>query len=520
MVEQIPTRRHQTIRSYAGLIAVIGLLALVGSGIVYVLNQAWVLQSQIGAGLGALLLLGAVLLRPDAIHTALTGRSVKYGSNAVIMSLAFLGILGLINILSVKNNREYDLTETGEFTLSEQTIQILDNISEPIQIIGFFQATDDRLKIAKDYLERYSRYTDQLTYEFHDPNIEPALAQSFELNNYGLVFISGNHRYETSRVDEQTITSGLIRVTSPEQKMVYFITGHGEPSIDDSAPEGYNLVKQALERENYLVQPINLSVITDTFLMDQAVLILAGPEHQLLDSEVQLISDWMSNGGKLMVLVDPLKPVPMRQLLHTYGLALGNDFVVDLTNSLVTLSPKGLTQQLTAPMINQYPFHEITRDLNGFQSLFPFARSITITSTDLISRTASAILSTSPDSWAETDLKSTQFEYTQDLDLPGPIHIGATVEDYDSDARLVLFGNAGFITNQNTSPQWANLDLFINAVNWLAEEEQLISIRPKQPANRRVFLTPFHSNLTLFTTVIFLPLAIFVVGIGIWWKRR
>ena len=186
MAEKRALQRRSILRSYAWLMAIISLLILVGSGIVYLLNQSWAIQAQIGAGVGVVLLLGAVLLRPDAVRTVLTGRPVKYGSNAVVMSLAFISILGLINFLVLKYEWEYDLTETGQFTLSEQTIQILEKIDRPVEVIGFFQNSDPRLNRAKDYLERYSHYTNHLTYEFHDPDVEPLLAQKYELNNYGL----------------------------------------------------------------------------------------------------------------------------------------------------------------------------------------------------------------------------------------------------------------------------------------------------------------------------------------------
>jgi ABC-type uncharacterized transport system involved in gliding motility auxiliary subunit len=171
-------------------------------------------------------------------------------------------------------------------------------------------------------------------------------------------------------------------------------------------------------------------------------------------------------------------------------------------------------------MITQYPFHEITRDLNRFQSFFPFARSVTIAPVDAPTTSVSPLLTTSPNSWAETDLASTQLEYHEGVDQSGPINIGAAAEESDSGMRLVVLGNSSFAANQSISPQVANLDLFMNAVNWLAEEEELISIRPKEPTDRQVFLTPMQNNLTLLTTLIVIPLAVFAVGMVVWWNRR
>lgn len=522
MVDRASTgeqRRSTSIRAYAWLVALVGALLFIGSGVAYLLNHAWAFKAEIGAGLGFVLLLVAVLLRPDIVRVALTGRSVRYGSNAAILSLAVIGILALLNFLAVKYHWEYDVTENQEFTLSEQTLQLVQNLDEPVQVIGFFQAGDGRLSLARKYLDRYSRHTDMLTYEFHDPNVEPALAKSFELSNYGLVFVSAQNRYETPTVDEQTITSALLRVTSKRSKIVYFITGQTPYSLANTSPEGYSMVKHALERENYQVNELNLATAT-AVPQDADILILAGADRELPEVETRLISDWLEHGGKLMVLADPLQPKPLEPVLHRYGLAWHDGFVVDVSDSLVTLGPEGLTRQVTAPMLVRYPYHEMTRGLNGFRTFFPFSRAINLVSTNMLTASVAPVLSTSPNSWIETDSQSTDLQYDEGRDLPGPVHIGVAAENLTSDVRLVVIGNASFISNQNLSPEVANQDLFLNAVNWLAEDEDLISIRPKPPTNRQLFLTPMQYSITVLTTLVVIPLVVMSTGVVVWWKRR
>jgi ABC-type uncharacterized transport system involved in gliding motility auxiliary subunit len=392
MVDHVPPQHRGTsiFRTYAWLIAIVGILIFIGSGLIYLIYQTWKTHAEVGVGIGVVLLLGAVLLRPDVVRTVIAGRPVKYASNALVMSLAFIGIVGLVNFLVAKNTWEYDLTESAQFTFSQQTIQVLEKLDRPVEIIGFFQSGDPRQDLAKGYLERSSQYTPYLTYEFHDPNIEPTLAQSYELSNYGLVFVSGNNTLEAHTVDEETITSGLIRVTSDQQKQVYFITGHGELGLTNPAPEGLSEVKAALEQENYLVQTINLATALDSLSADSTILILAGAKRDLLDPEVAVLNDWMSTGGKFMILSNPLDPIPLPQLLENYGLSLGDDLVADEDNYKVGLAP-------TSPLIVQYPFHEITQGLNGFFTFFPLARSLTIEPKDIsIARLTTPILTTGP----------------------------------------------------------------------------------------------------------------------------
>ena len=214
MVDHPPRRPGSSYRSYPRLVAVSGLLLVVGSSIVYLVDPKEKLLFQVGLSVGAVLILVAVLLRPAAVQLILTGRRPQYASHALIMCLAFVGILLFVNFLSFKHSYEFDLTETGRFTLSTQTIAFLENLTEPVQIVGFFRAGDYRWDRANEFLERYSRYTDLLSYGLHDPISKPSLAESYDIDDYGLIFVNGVHRYETQQVDEQNITTGLMFVTT------------------------------------------------------------------------------------------------------------------------------------------------------------------------------------------------------------------------------------------------------------------------------------------------------------------
>ena len=217
MVDPSSPQSDPTLRPYTRIIIIAGLLILAGSCVIFLVNSNWILKAQIGFGIGVVLLLVAIFLQPNAVHTALVGRSVRYGSVAVIKILAFVGILVFINFLSLKSDLEYDLTETGQYTLSTHTVKFLKNLDEPVQIVAFFQVGSHHWAMAKEYLERYSHYTNHLTYALHDPNDEAALAKSYEVDSYGMVFVSGMHHYQAHSVNEQTITTGLMSVTGHKQ---------------------------------------------------------------------------------------------------------------------------------------------------------------------------------------------------------------------------------------------------------------------------------------------------------------
>ncbi len=509
----------RAVHSLAWPAAIAGTVLVVGSGIAYSIEKSLMFHAQIGASIGAIFLLSAALARPRAVQIALIGRSAKYSSYAYLTSAAFLGILAFINFIGFKYDHEIDLTETRLFTLSPETIAVLKGIDEPVQVIGFFKPGDPRAKRTREILERYSHYTTHLTYQFHDPHVNPTLARSYELENYGIIFSSSDHRYQADTINEQTITGGLMRVTNHMQHVVYFLSGHGERQLEDSGEQGFSRLKQILTQENYRVA--ELKTVSAPIPNDAAAVIIAGAAHSLSRAETQRLISWMADGGKLMIMADPTAPGPAPEILQSYGLSLPDSTIIeDMNHALVTLDTEGFMPQIFTPMVIHYPYHEITRGLNGIQSFFPLARPVLMIPMQDPSKSTIPIVTTSAGSWAETDLPSIKPVFDKTADLPGPHHLAVAAEDSQTNSRLALFGDTDFVANQNISTQAANADLFINTINWLTQDQSLIAIHPKTAQDRRLFLTMPQINLILFSAVIMLPLVIFTNGIIVWWKRR
>lgn len=217
MLDPQPPQSGPALRLYTRLIIIAGLTIMATSCAMFIVNNNWTSKVQFGLAVGAILLLMALLVQPDAVQSVVFRRTDKYRSHMLVVSLAFIGILILTNYISYKNNYRIDLTRTKEFTLSKPTIKFLSNLNQPVQIIGFFKSGSKHWKQAEDYLARYSYHTNHLTYQLYDPHLEPALAQSYDVQGYGLVFISGAHHYTTHYVNEETLTAGLIHVTAYNQ---------------------------------------------------------------------------------------------------------------------------------------------------------------------------------------------------------------------------------------------------------------------------------------------------------------
>ncbi len=508
--------RRQLERFSAYLLLAGLLIMAVGVSIFIIYGQQRARTVELVLALGLALVGLFVVSRPTQVRRVMAGRTAVYGSNTVLMSVAFLGILVLINLLVARHPQRLDVTADKRFTLSPQTIQILEGLKEPIKITMFFSRGDSRQEDVKNLLKEYTAHTDMLTYEFVDPDERPALARQYGITSYGtLVFERGDKRQTSFSTDEQGLTSAILKVSRDEVKVVYFVTGHKERDPNGYDANGYSRMKQALEKDNYEVKLLNLATITDTVPADTAAVVEAGPQSPLLEKEREVLARYLDDGGRLMVLVDPGQPDPLGDLLEGWGMRLRDDVVIDVQSAFFG--------DVASPMVSRYNFSAITKDMGGLTSFFTYARSIETLEPAPEGVTVTSLAESSTGSWGETDLQSSPARYDEDSDTKGPLVLAATAEKSATGTRLVVVGDSDFVANNvigSISGALGNADLFLNAVNWLAEEEELISIRPKPPTARQIFLTPPQINFIFYSTVILLPLGVLAVGASVWWRRR
>ncbi|MFQ5342389.1 MAG: Gldg family protein, partial [Anaerolineae bacterium] len=276
------------LRDRAPQLAMVGIVALAIGAAAQMLGSDPVWLPQLFWGIGAVLILSYGLLRPAELRAALTGRQARYGGNALVASLAFVGILAFINYLGAQYHRRFDLTETGQYSLSQQTKQILAGLTEPVQVTAFMAPGDQRAERVQNLLDEYKYLSDNVDYRFIDPDRQPALARQYGITSYGqLVFEQGDRKQETFGLDEQDITSAILKVSETEPRKVYFTTGHRERSPEETGANGYSVVRDALKRDNYEVEMLNLQTITDTFPSDAGAIIVAGPQVAFAAEEAQ-----------------------------------------------------------------------------------------------------------------------------------------------------------------------------------------------------------------------------------------
>ena len=508
---------RQQLTTWAGYALLAGCVCIaIALGGWLVVGEPTVWTEILGA-LGVVLLAVTILLRPREIGAALTGRRARRGGNAALMSVAFLLILGLVNFLGARHHYRWDVTEEKRFSLSEQSLEIIKNLKEPVHALLFFTPGQYNRQTVADLMTEYAARSSELTYEFVDPDLQRTLTMSYGVTRDGTtVFVRGDRREVTFGVQEQDLTSALLKVTRDTTKTVYFLTGHQERQPDNTEADGLSMVKEALERENYAVDQINFSSLTAA-PESINVLVVAGPRRPLTADENDRLLNHVNGGGGLLVMVEPGFTDPFGGMLSLFGIELPDDLVIDPMRSFFG--------DIATPLVDQYTFHQITKDMSGLTTIFPSSRSIVASDPAPEDWQVETLALSSESSWAETGYRSTEVDQDPD-ETVGPLGLAAAVEPSAEGAgrgRVVVIGTASLVSNnllQTIMGSIGNVDLFMNAVNWLAEEEELISIRPKLPEQRQVILTPPQARGIIYSNILFLPLLVLAAGAALWWRRR
>jgi len=504
-------------------VALVGVLVFAGA---YLLTGGTSIGGNIALGLAGVALLVYVFLRPAEVKSGLTSRQARYGGNTLLMTIIFIAIIVLVNFLSTKQFKRWDLTAEKKYSLSPETTEILKGIKSPITALNFStgQSGGARSDTAI-LLDQYRAVTNQFQVQTIDPEAQPALARQYGVQYDGtLVLAMGGKNVTVSSPTESDITAAILKMTRTTQPVVYFTTGHGERDWSDSGNTGYSDAKDGLGRDGFEIKPLMLAT-TNTVPVDASVIVVAGPRIPFQPAEVDLLRSYLARGGRLMLMVDSslgakekLGHLGLGSLLNDWGIAIPDDFVLDVVSSQVT-DPSVVIAQ-------NYGSSPITSKLTNIPVILPLARSIALTTTAPANVTETALVRTTDQSWGATDLtavlngfNSGSFPGPGPQDAKGPLNLAVSAENSQTKGRLVVVGTANMAANA-VSRQGANFDLFLNSINWLAEQESQLNIRAKPFETRQLVPTPGMTIQIFGITVVLTPLAVLVVGALVWWRRR
>ena len=523
------------LRRLIEIIGLLGVALVLSAAAVFFLEAEWQPYSRWLAWGGLVCTLVYMLGNWRETASIFAGRSVRLGTMSAASIVLVLAILAGINYISSREHKRWDLTAAGQFTLSPQSVKVLGSLDSPLALTVF--ARDADFSSYRDRLGQYEYASKQVKTEYIDPDKKPGPARQLGIQSFGTIAVQYKGRIErVTGKSEQDITNGIIKVVTGQERKVYVTQGHGEKDPGSSERTGYSAVAAQMTRDNYKVEKLPLAQagqVPD----DAAAVVVAGPRTDFLPGEIDALAAYLGKGGHVMLMLDPPDKAddpPLANLIafaHLWGMEVGRNVVVDISGV-----GRLLGTDETVPVAVNYPSHPIVQGLDTLTA-FPLARSVTPVGGGVGGHFAQAFVETGSKSWAEADLKTllsggkVSFDEKKG-DTRGPITIAAAASapvaapagkpdsgEPKPESRVVVFGDSDFGANFALGVS-GNKDLFMNAVNWLAQQENLIAIRPREADDRRLTMTSGQQTQVVVLSLFLLPLAILGSGVYAWWRRR
>ncbi|MEO1670871.1 MAG: Gldg family protein [Cyanobacteria bacterium J06631_2] len=445
-------------------------------------------------------------------------RSTQQGAGAIAKTILVLLVVGGINWAGVSYGKRWDFTENQAYTLSEQSQTVVANLEQPLEVLIFDRNTNSQLE---QLLQNYRRQSDRFQFRFVNPEQEIGLAQQYGVQSLGEIYLNYGDKQQKIEVGniaagetltETKLTNGIERIKRDRPTNIYFLQGHGEASLD-LVEGGLAQAIDNLEDRGNTVQVLNLAS-TGKIPDDANLIAIAGATRKLLAAEVSTLQQYLKAGGSLLLLLSPNTDLGITPILQNWGLELDNRLVVDGSGagSVMGFGP-------AVAIVNDYGEHPITNSFRNGISLFPEARPLKVRDKPEIS--SMAIARTAPQTWAESDLRQEQITFDVNQDLSGPLNVAiASTREQPNPARLVVFGSTTFATN-GWFEQQLNGDILLNSISWLVGADQdTLSIRPKEVANRRINLSGLQGSLISWLALRIMPFSALVTGVYLWWKRK
>lgn len=449
-------------------------------------------------------------------------RQARYGATAGLYTIVVIAALVLVNWLTNRYNKSFDTTSNKRFTLSQETQKLVKNLKSDATITYIDKASG--FDSAKGMLDRYHNLSPKIHLQYIDYQKQPVVARAYGLRFPGTAYVEiGQRREEAKSLTEEGITGAFLKDLKGVRK-VCFVSGSQEHALDDTDSNGLSQFKTLLERDNY--QPQSITLVDKTAVPgDCTVLAVVGPQSDYTPNEVTAVKNYVENGGRALFLLDPPLDFQREHIADNAGLTdlLQNWGVTEDKDLVLEQNPMG---QLFGfgpeiPLVSSYESQPIVNDLKNSFTGFPIARSLEVKNTG--KATVDKLFSTTSNAIATTNLNTNEVNPSDPNNKKGPFVLGAA-GSYNTGkpgdpGRFVVIGSSGFLTNSMLGFQ-ANRDLALNSVNWLSSDEDLISIHPKEPEDRRLNVNQRQMNVFFYFDLIALPLLIIVGGVSVFLKRR
>jgi ABC-type uncharacterized transport system involved in gliding motility auxiliary subunit len=443
----------------------------------------------------------------------------------------------MAGLLANRFPHRWDITKDKSQSLTAVSRALLPEVKQPLTITSFFPEGQAERQRAKEVLQMYGYANREISFRLVDPERDPLKAKEAGYRYPGNALLEFQGRRQMAdKTEEEPLTNAIRKLLKPEVKKIYFLTGHGERNPQSKEREGFGTAGKALENEGYQVESLNLLTQAEV-PKDAAAVVAAGPNKSLFPNEIAALKAYLTQGGRLLLLLAPFQDAGLKDFLTGYGVELDNGMILDMNQ---------LTQAIGAsaimPLAMQYGPHRITRDFTNVVTIYPLARPLML-KPGIKDVTLLPLVTSTNTSWEKLGqgwVKAGQATYDPKTDKKGPFTLaalaelklppqkeekgktpekGAKKEGEDKKGYLAVFGDVDFAANTYFNLS-GNGDLFLNAMNFLAAEEHQIVVRREESKAQPLTLKGWQAWFLFLTCLVALPLIMLSAGVRAYLRRR
>ncbi|MBF0141903.1 MAG: GldG family protein [Magnetococcales bacterium] len=450
---------------------------------------------------------------------------LNFRTQNLVLGLLLAAILGVAAYATHRYQVRWDLTANNRHSLAEQSVKAVQAFPEGVALTVYVQDKGEQKQGILELLERYRVENTKLTIRFVDPDLDPAAARREDVAVYGTVVLRNGEKSEkVTEVTEENITNALIRLSKGSAKVVRMVSGHGEHPFEESAPapgmpgqqasrQSYNTVVTLLKGEGYRVEKLNLAEV-EAVPEETGLVVLAGAQGPLFPVEVERLTQWFGKDGRLLLLLEPGINTGLEPFLADQGITPLAGTVIDPTARLFGAG-------VTTPLITRYDAsHPITKGMSD-ASFFPEAVALELQPSDSRkegSPQRTRLLTGADRGWLEVgSLAGGSVEFNAGEDKQGPLLLGVATEA--EKRRLVVIGDSDFAADAYVDFS-GNSRLVLNAVRWLAADENFIAIKPKPVTDGGLVLSGIDAIILSWGLVAVIPLLLVGTGLTLWLRRK
>lgn len=456
-----------------------------------------------------------------------TGRlALKGGSYSIFITVVVLAILIVANIFVSTLPTpltKYDISASKLYSITSNTKVVVNNLDQDVTIYWIVQA-DEEDDVIENLLGKYESLSDHIEVVKKNPDVFPTFTEQYtdeKVPNNSLIVESGDrsryisyddiylsetnmysYTYSTSFDGEGAITSAIDYVVTEDLPQLYALEGHGEDDLPTSFTD-------SIEKENIELNTISLLTV-DEIPEEADALLIYSPKSDISEEEASMLSDYIENGGKLLVMAGPVKEgtlTNLNSLLEDYNISVKDGIVVEEDRNYYAfgypyvLMPDMASSDITDSLIEENYF-----------PILPLSQGLEVDSS--IGGTVTELLTTSDSAFSKAAGFDLDTYEKEDDDIDGPFTLAVSIET-SGGGQMIWFSASDFLSDMyNAYSSGANVDLAMNSLSSLIGEREAIAIRSKSLNYN--YLTINDSTSTTLKALMIGVFPLVYLGIGIY----